>query len=456
MRTMGALAVKRNKAILAVLLLGLLAACEDKDPILPGERFPVRTDLSASVPVEGEPGPFAPVLRPENQSLPIALPAAVANAEWSQRGGNARHLVQNIALSANPVRIWSVNIGAGNSRRARIAAAPVVAEGRVFTIDAVGRLTATSTGGGALWTRDLAPEGDRGADVSGGGLAYGGGRLFAVSGAGELIAIEPASGTFVWRQRLQSAVTGSPAVADGVVYVVGRDGAAWAVEAGNGRVRWQVTGTVGSTGVIGAAAPVVGDTAVVFPETSGELIANDKAEGARVWASAVIGRRLGRAYGGLTEVTGDPVIDGAVVYAGNASGRTVALEVATGNMIWTADEGALGPVVPVGGAVFLVNDEGELVRLDAATGAPVWSVPLPYFKRQGLQRREAIYSQFGPVMAGGRLLVASGDGVIRFFSPTDGALVGSVDLPGGAATPPAIAGGVLYVVSAKGQLHAFR
>jgi outer membrane protein assembly factor BamB len=31
-----------------------------------------------------------------------------------------------------------------------------------------------------------------------------------------------------------------------------------------------------------------------------------------------------------------------------------------------------------------------------------------------------------------------------------------VDIPGGAASAPAMAGGLLYVVSANGQLHAFR
>jgi len=34
--------------------------------------------------------------------------------------------------------------------------------------------------------------------------------------------------------------------------------------------------------------------------------------------------------------------------------------------------------------------------------------------------------------------------------------VGSVDLPGGAASHPVVAGRILYVVSADGQLQAFR
>jgi outer membrane protein assembly factor BamB len=52
--------------------------------------------------------------------------------------------------------------------------------------------------------------------------------------------------------------------------------------------------------------------------------------------------------------------------------------------------------------------------------------------------------------------VASSDGKLRSFDPTDGSLIGSVDVPGGATTAPVVAGGTLYVVSGEGQLHAFR
>lgn len=67
-----------------------------------------------------------------------------------------------------------------------------------------------------------------------------------------------------------------------------------------------------------------------------------------------------------------------------------------------------------------------------------------------------MFAHYGPVLAGGRLLVASNDGVIRSFNPVDGTLIGTVDIPGGATTNPVIVGGVMYVVSTKGQLHAFR
>ncbi|MDZ4095896.1 MAG: PQQ-binding-like beta-propeller repeat protein, partial [Paracoccaceae bacterium] len=307
-----------------------------------------------------------------------------------------------------------------------------------------------------LWATDLTPETDSRNEVSGGGLAYGAGRIFAATGYGDLVALDPASGAVVWRQRLGAPVTGAPSVDAGIVYVVGRDGSAWAIDADTGRVRWQLPGMPSATGMIGAAGPAITDRAVLLPFASGDVIAALKKSGVRVWGLSVAGERLGRGYGLISDITGDPVVVGPVTYVGKAGGRTVAVSSSSGERIWTATEGAYGPVLPVGGSVFLVNDEARLLRLDAATGAVIWSVEMPLYTRKKEKRRAEIHVHYGPVLAGGRLVVVSSDGLIRLFNPVDGALLGSVDLPGGAAAQPALAGGTLYVVSGKGQLLAFR
>ena len=439
----------------AIAGLMLLSGCAVREVILEGERFDPRADLSASEPVEGA----APLVDATNiitsRAEPVGLPPVQGNADWAQRAANARHLPPHASLSAAPVRVWTADIGAGNGRRERITAAPVVAGGRVFAIDAESRVTAVSTGGGVLWSVSLIPDFDA-TLLSGGGLAFGEGRLFATTSYGEIVALDPASGAIAWRQRLSSTITGAPAVDGGVVYAVGRDSSGWAVRADNGRVIWTVPGTPTPSGMIGSAAPAVTGTAVLFPFASGEVSAVARETGTPLWSSTLAGERRGRAYAGISEITGDPVVAGAVTYVGNQSGRTVAIETETGKRLWTARDGAYGPVLPVGNAVFLVNDEARLVRLDAATGETVWSVDMPYFLKDKPQKRRTITTHYGPVLAGGRLVVVSGDGLVRLFNPVDGAMVGSAEIPGGAAAPPALAGGMLFVQGARGQLHAFR
>jgi outer membrane protein assembly factor BamB len=437
------------------LLALTLAGCE-KDVILSGTRFPVRAPLEDSVALQGEAAPVAPPDQPENRSVPIALPGMVANADWAQRGGNALHAGPHGRLSATPQLVWSASIGAGNSRRNRITAAPVVAAGRVFTIDALSNVTATSTAGATLWQRDLTAQFDAGGGQSGGGLAAGNGRVFATTGFGEVVALDQASGSVIWRQRLDSPAAGAPAVDGDKVYVTSADGTGWGIAAATGKVLWHLGGASDNFSMAGGAAPAVDGGRVIFPFSSGLLMAAATDNGGSLWTSAVSGTRLGRAYANIGDITGDPVVAGGVVYAGTEGGRTGAYDLETGARLWTAQEGALNPPLVVGGSVFAVNDEARLVRLDAGTGDVIWGVQMPYFVKSKPNRISEISAHYGPVLAGGRLVVASSDGVLRLFNPVDGSLAGSVPLPGGAAAAPALAGGMLFVVNGRGQLLAFR
>ena len=454
MDRMGAGIVKRKVwvTISGLAVATVLAGCE-RELVLQGERLPVRAELQAG---EGATPEAAEAVATGNRAEPIALPAAVANADWGHRGGAANHAQPHGALSAAPQRVWSVSVGQGNSRKNRVSAAPVVADGRVFTLDAASVVQATASNGGVAWRTDLTAEFDRGGGVSGGGLAAAGGRVYVTTTYGELVALDAATGGVVWRQRLDSPASGAPAVDGSTVYVTGRDGSGWAVAADTGRVRWTVPGAVGVTGMLGAAGPSVGGNLVLFPFANGSITAALKVSGLQVWQAPVTGQRVGRGYQGLTDITGDAVVLGDVTYVGTASGRTAAVDTSSGERIWTAVEGALNPPLVVGGSVFLVNDENRLVRLDAATGEVIWAVDMPYFTKEKPKKRKAIVPHFGPVLAGGRLAVVSGDGQLRLFNPADGALVGGAEIPGGAAAAPALAGGTLYVVSGNGQLHAFR
>lgn len=441
-------------AALAALALGL-AACE-KDVILTGTRFPVREPLTDSVPADGQPDPAAWPDQPENQSQPISPPGMVSNPDWTQRGGNALHASPHGRLSAVPQLVWAANIGSGNSKRNRIAAAPVVAGGRVFTLDAFSTLTATATNGATLWHQDLTASFDSGGGQSGGGLATGSALVFATTGFGEVVALNASSGAVAWRQRLDSPAAGAPAVAGDTVFVTSADGTGWGIAASTGRVLWHLGGASANFSMAGGAAPAVDGGRVIFPFSSGLLMAAAGDTGGSLWTAAVSGKRLGRAFANIGDITGDPVVSGGTIYVGTEGGRTAAYAEDTGARLWTANEGALNPPLVTGGSVFVVNDEARLVRLDAGTGEVIWAVQMPYFTSTKAKKQSEIFAHFGPVLAGGHVVVASSDGQLRLFNATDGSLVGTVAIPGGAASAPALAEGMLFVVTGNGQLLAFR
>lgn len=439
---------RRATLAFGVLSAMLLAACE-REPVLPGERFDARAPLGAEAGT-------APVSDTQDSARAIALPAATTLDAWTSRGHSAQNLLPHAALAADPAEVWVADIGQGNSRRNRIVTDPVAADGRVFTIDAAGRLQATDLASGAMvWTASLVPEFDRGGDASGGGLALDGGRVFATTPYGELVALDAATGAVAWRQRL-GTVLGAPSVAGGVVYVVGRNSEAWAVDATNGRLRWQIPSTEAAAVLAGGAVPAVGNGRVILPFPSGEILSVLPQSGVTLWSSFVVGGRLGTAYATLNDITSDPVVAGRALYVGNLSGRVVSLDATSGQVNWQAREGAYSPMLVAGGSLFFVSDRNELIRLDATTGARIWGSELPLYEANRQSRRKAVFTHFGPILAGGRLIVASGDGVIRMFSPESGEMTGSLPLRSGAASHPVVVGDTLLVVSQDGRLHAYR
>lgn len=424
-----------------------LTGCAEPQTFLPGNRESIDSVLS-DAPEEAE--DFV------NRSEPVAIPGMTSNSAWPQRPGSPAVRVSNAALGGNLSLAWSVNIGDGDGRKARIAGDPVVADGRVFTLDSGARVTAVTTGGAAAWVQDLTPPNDRPGQASGGGLAYGGGKLFVSTGYGILSALDPATGAILWEQDLDASGTGTPTVAGDLVYVISGDATAWAIDTSNGRVRWQMTATPDRNTLLGGPAPAISDDLVIFGHSSGEVQAVNRTGGIQTWGALVAGRRRGFAKSQIGDISGDPVVAGGRVYVGVQSGVTVALDATTGERLWSVEEGAMSPVWAVGNDVFLVSDLNQIVRVSAETGERVWAHDLPLFVKDRPRRQREIFAHFGPVLAGNRLIVASGDGLLRSFDPASGDLVGQVELPGGASSNPVIAGRTLYVVSGRGQLLAFR
>ncbi len=438
----------RLPLIAALAGLTVLSGCIQREEILQGERLDPRAVISADGPA-AEGGIVT-------SNAALSLPPVRGNADGPPRAGSASHASGNMAIGAGTGRIFAVDIGAASDRRHRITADPIVAAGLVFAMDSGATVTATTTGGGRVWSADLRPADERDASASGGGLAFEGNRVFATTGYGELVALDARTGGVAWRQKVDAPISGAPTVANGTVYVLGRDAGGWALRANDGKVLWRVFGNDAMAGVSGVAGPAVSGTTVVMPQATGQLMAIDTQTGAQIWNADVAGARVGRSITLFRDMTGDPVIAGNTVYAGTSSGRTAAFDLTTGTMQWSAREGASSPVLAVGNSVFLVNDQAQLIRLDASNGARVWAQKLPYFTDQRVRKQSKVWNHYGPVLAGNKLYVASSDGYLRVFDPSSGGLIGTAAIPGGAAAAPAVAGQTLYVVSHDGQLIAFR
>ena len=425
----------------------ILTGCGDTEIVLEGERFDALDYVFAY---------NLPKKERVSSSKKLNLKKPKLNKFWTHRNGTNRHSIAHPSLSNSFREIWSVGIGVGNTRKTRITSDPIIAGNLIYTLDSTSIVSATNFNGANIWSASLVPNDENSQDASGGAVSFSAGVLYAVTGFGNVFALDSKTGKKLWVQNLGSPIAAAATIERGTVYVVTRDSNAWALSASDGKIKWSINGAPGKSLIVGGASPAIGSRVVIFPNGSGEMVAVEKTSGIIVWSSFVTGERSGMAYSNVVDITGDPVIVGDRVYVANQSGLLVALNIQSGEPIWTFDSGSYSPVWVAGNSIFLISDQAELIRLNSVSGNKIWGVKLPYYVSSNVKKRDKVFLHFGPILAGGNVIVASSDGKIRKYDPLDGKSLEEVKFKGGATSNPAIANNTLYLLTDIGNLIAFK
>jgi outer membrane protein assembly factor BamB len=440
--------VRRRLALLSLCAALALSACDtlmsddaNKVP-LKGERISV-LDLQNTLSPD-----------PALQGQPPQLPAPWTNQFWPQSGGYANHAMGHPALGPNIKEVWHVSIGEGGSERTPLTSGPVVADGMVFTIDTVGEIAAFDLSTGRLkWHQSSQPRGEEEKSALGGGLAWSGGTLFVTSGFKELRALSAANGALQWKATLPALARSAPSVADGRVYVITLDNRLLVFSAKDGSPLWNHAGVAEETNLLGAATVAADSSLAVLPLSSGEILGFRPENGQVAWEdnlSAV--RRMG-ALGSIADIRALPVIEQGTVFAASYSGRTVALDEVTGRRLWQREVGSSETPWVAGDTVFMITSEQQLAAFARQSGGIRWTAQLPRYRDKS--RSEPVVWT-GPVLAGGRLFVASSGDLLLEIDPATGKVTRKTDLGSSITIPPVVAANTLLLLLQDGRLIAYR
>ena len=428
--------------VVAASSCGILRKSAPKTPVI-GERIPVLTS-EGDVQVD-----------PAAAALPMSLPAAVANTEWSQSGGNASKAMGHLALGAALGNAFSVNAGRGSSLTARLASEPIVAGGRVYTIDTLGAVRALDAQtGGQYWVSQTPTDRGNESSLYGGGLAYDNGRIYATNGLGYVAALDASSGGIVWQVRPGGPLRGAPTVASGAVYVMSQDNQIFALNQADGKRNWAQAASLEIAGVFGSASPAVAQGTVVAGFSSGELNAYRYENGRQVWQDALQRTSIRTSVASLSDIDADPVIDNGQVIALGQGGRMVALELTTGQRQWELNIAGIATPWVIPDWVFVVTSDAKLLCISRINGHIRWISQLPQFERPKSKKGQIDYN--GPVLAGDRLLVVGSNGVIVNVDPLTGSFQSQTRVGAGISLPPVVANNTLYIYDDDARLHAFR
>lgn len=432
-----------NLLLLTAALAISVAACDNEvDRVLPGERLSVLQLQTALTP------------SPQLSDVPVDLPEPWTNQFWPQVGGYPNHAMGHLALGPSLKKAWSSSIGAGGDRRRPLTAAPVMAEGMVFSVDADGEVRAfDAKNGSRKWSVSIVPKGEEDSGAVGGGLAYASGRLYATSGYKYVTALNPQTGAQLWKTKLPSPARSAPTIMNEQVYVVTLDNRLMVFAVSDGAPLWNYSGVSESTNLLGSAAPAVDETLVVLPLSSGELFGLRPENGRVVWEDNLSAVRRSGSMGAIADIRGLPVIDQGVVFALSYSGRMVALDQVTGRRLWQREVGSAETPWAAGRTVFIVSNEQQLIALRRDSGEIHWVTQLPRYEDDN---REDPIVWTGPMLAGGRLITGGSNGDVIEVDAQTGKIVRTTDVGSALTIPPMVAGETLYTLTQDGDLAAWR
>jgi outer membrane protein assembly factor BamB len=405
------------------------------------------------------------------KGVDVVLPPPYKNTEWPEPGGYASNAMYHLDASGPLRQLWQQDAGKGSDRDSRLTAAPVVADGKIYVLDSEAHVFAFDAGSGTpVWDASIAPPGesrgildyllfrpDKSIDPTkgfGGGVAYDEGKIFATSGFGDVVALDARTGKKLWTESLGVPIVNAPAANGGRVFVSTEENHLYAMAQSDGRRLWDHQGISESAGILESTSAAVAGEYLVAPYSSGEIYAIRVQNGRPAWNDMLTHSGVATALSELDDIAGRPVIDRDVVYAISHSGIMAAININTGDRLWSRDIGGIQTPWAAGDYVYVLTTDEQLICLTRKEGKVKWIHQLQRWEDPDARSGAIVWA--GPVLISDRLVVVSSNGLAAAISPYTGELIGKSQIPDGTYISPVVANGTLYLYTSSAQLVALR
>lgn len=379
-------------------------------------------------------------------------------------GGSSKTKVNQpaeLVAVASPIAIkqlWSFNLGDGEGRL-WLRQHPTLDGGRVYAVTEGGSVVALDAATGKqLWEANavvVAPTGSKlkfwKREVSEAGLSSSpgvGGGLVVVGGRnGEVVGFSADTGEKRWSVKVSSEVLSAPLVSASRVVVRSNDGRVFGLDPADGSRKWVFDRGLPTLSVRGNSSPVGANGMAYIGYDDGSIVALREEDGLRVWEQAVAEPDGRTELERMADVDGEMVVDGDQMYAVSVHDKVMALSAANGQAVWTHDVGSYSGIAAAGDKLLVSDKLGNVWALDRATGNSLW-------KQDALGNRQLT----SPVVQGQYVVVGDLEGYLHWLKTDTGEIAGRQRVEGAAlrGTPQVSADGVLYAISNEGKLAAYK
>lgn len=238
-----------------------------------------------------------------------------------------------------------------------------------------------------------------------------------------------------WQLTVGEITHGPPVFANGIIYLLGRDGRLWAIDSGTGNKLWSFKPKPQTP----LFSPVAVANGVVYVGQQNRLYALDAQTGQKLWKTKTKDLALTA-----------PLVVGSTVYSSCFDGKLYAIDARTGEKKWTLAIGDSDtPPVYDNGTIYVTSADFDanrsfLIAIDSESGAEKWKV----------EKQSSTGWSNGIVIADGLLYVGGGDGRFYAVDSQTGAEVWSYQAGLGSWSRPAIFDGTVFVGSDDQNVYA--
>ena len=171
--------------------------------------------------------------------------------------------------------------------------------------------------------------------------------------AGKVIALERTTGKTHWQTQLASPVMSPVLVSGARIVALSNSGVVTALDRQTGQVVWQFATQNPNLSLRGAASPIALDATTALVSTAdGRVHGITLANGAPLWSRRISQVRGASDIDRLADIDATPVFEGTTLYTISYSGQLVAVDLATGQLLFTQDVASLKSVALDGDSLY--------------------------------------------------------------------------------------------------------
>lgn len=339
----------------------------------------------------------------------------------------------------NPRQIWSSSTGSGGGDD-YLKMSPALGDNAIYTASMSGIVAAISkTNGRTLW-HTTTPLSITAGPGTGDGIVVVGGQH------GDVMALDQSTGKTRWQTSVPGEVLAPPAIADGIAVVKTVNGYIQALSITDGHLVWSHLTSEPNLLLRGASAPRISNNHVIAGFANGQLVSLTASDGQLNWRQSVAIPEGAFAIQRMIDIDADPVIYDRHIYAATYQGKISALGWGSGDILWSNSLSSYTGMSVDTNSVYVSDAKGDLWAFDSANGHELW------------QEKELEYRNIsGPAIMGQYVVVGDGQGFLHWINKNTGKYVGRAYVDNsGIYASPIVENGVLYALSNKGNLVAYK